>query len=37
MGRLSAFEGIVVGSEVKEDTRAGVEVGGELDDVVEVE
>ena len=37
MGRLSTFEGIVVGSEVKEDTRAGVDVGGELDDVVEVE
>ena len=34
MGRLSAFEGIVVGREVKEETRAGVEVGGEDDDVV---
>ena len=34
MGRLSVFEGIVVGRVGKEDTRAGVEVGGEDDDVV---
>ena len=34
LGRLSAFEGIVVGRVVKEDTSAGVDVGGEDDAVV---